>query len=104
MEKAVKESLDQMAQPSKETAPTVQDCTNYDLYLEIQKLRLDSKVMKSLIKQLLNVERGSEIEGLKNKFPFEIPLSKDDVPLCEEFMALEENREVMVSNIRFKST
>lgn len=86
-----------LAKQSFEKGEKSKDCSNYELFLEIQKLRLDQKIIKNLLKESLNVSNQNEMETIKERFPFQLPLSKDDIELCEEFLSQDENKELMVS-------
>lgn len=78
------------------------ETTNYDIYLEIQKVRLDFKRLKELVLQALD-ELGvnGDCDTLKSNLPFELPLTKENIPICEEFLQNPENMELLVSNFLF---
>lgn len=102
---SVKDDLNLMAKSSEKSQAketTVKgddkgDCSNYDLYLEMRKLRLDSKIIKNMLKDSLNVSSKNEMDAIKESFPFKLPLSSDELEICEDFLAKSDNKELLVS-------
>lgn len=71
-------------------------CELFDLYLELRSLKLDNRIMRNLLNEALNVKSGNEMENLRKSFPFDLPLTADQIEDCEEFLSNKENYDNLV--------
>lgn len=97
------EEMRRAATAKLELNPAGPECTLADVLMEMRAHALTQKtelrVIKRLLIEALQVNKGDELEEMARKFPFTFPLDPDDVTRFEEYIGDQEKLEEVVSTL-----